>query len=187
MFNRKAVRLVAAAAAVCATWAVGAELSPGDAAPDFDLEASDGESYRLSDLVAERAVVLAWFPRAYTRGCTIECRSLAQKGHLIRAFDAAYFMASVDPVEDNAGFAKENDADFPLLSDPSKATAEAYGVLHERGFAMRHTFYIGVGGKILAIDREVNPQTSAEDIAATLGELGVAAAAPAGEDLSASE
>ena len=186
MHTRRPLRLLAAAAVLCAAWAAGTELSPGDAAPDFELEASDGETYRLSDIVADRAVVLAWFPRAYTRGCTIECRSLAQKGHLIRAFDAAYFMASVDPVEDNAGFAKENDADFPLLSDPTKETAEAYGVLHERGFAMRHTFYIGVGGDILAIDRAVNPETSAEDIAATLAELGVAAA-PAGEDLAAAD
>ncbi len=157
-------------------FAFGADLSPGDTAPDFDLEASDGQRYRLSELVAERAVVLAWFPRAYTRGCTIECKSLAEKGHLIREFDVAYFMASVDPVEDNAGFARETGADFPLLSDPSKETATSYGVLHTLGFSKRHTFYIGVGGTILAIDREVNPETSAEDIAATLAELGVAKA-----------
>ena len=163
-----------AVAAMLGLSVAGAELSPGDAAPDFDLEASDGERYRLSDLVAERAVVLAWFPRAYTRGCTIECKSLAEKGHLIREFDVAYFMASVDPVDDNAGFAEENNADFPLLSDPTKEVATNYGVMHEKGYSKRHTFYIGVGGEILAIDREVKPETSAEDIAATLGELGVA-------------
>lgn len=167
--------------------ATGAELSPGDAAPDFELDASDGERYRLSDLVAERAVVVAWFPRAYTRGCTIECKSLAEKGHLIREFDVAYFMASVDPVEDNAGFAKETGADFPLLSDPGKEAAANYGVLHERGFAKRHTFYIGVGGDILAIDREVNPETSAEDIAATLAELGVAKAASGDDEAAGSD
>ena len=174
-----------AAIAVAATLGFGAasaELSPGDAAPDFDLEASDGKRYRLSELVAERAVVLAWFPRAYTRGCTIECKSLAEKGHLIRAFDVAYFMASVDPVEDNTGFAEENGADFPLLSDPTKEVATEYGVLHERGYSKRHTFYIGVGGEILAIDREVKPATSAEDIAAMLGQLGVARAASSDAD-----
>lgn len=178
---------LAAIATLFVAVATGTELSPGDAAPDFELDASDGERYRLSDLVAERAVVVAWFPRAYTRGCTIECKSLAQKGHLIREFDVAYFMASVDPVEDNAGFAKENNADFPLLSDPSKETATNYGVLHERGYAKRHTFYIGVGGDILAIDREVNPETSAEDIAATLAELGVARATSEGEETAGSD
>jgi peroxiredoxin Q/BCP len=118
--------------------------------------------------------VIAWFPKAYTSGCTIECKSLADNGDLIREYDVTYFMASVDPVEDNAGFAREQNADFPLLSDPQKTTAEAYGVLSERGYANRYTYYIGADGRVLAIDREVEPATSAEDMAATLAELGVA-------------
>jgi thioredoxin-dependent peroxiredoxin len=81
----------------------------------------------------------------------------------------------VDPIEDNKGFATEHNADFPLLSDPSKATAKAYGVLNEeRGFAMRHTFYIDQNGVIVAIDREVKPETSAEDMASKLAELNTA-------------
>lgn len=147
-----------------------AQLKVGDPAPPFTLESTDGGEYTLGD----RAVVLAWFPRAYTRGCTIECKSIAKHGHLIRRFDVDYFMASVDPIEDNVGFAKENNADFPMLSDPTKETATAYGVLHERGFAKRHTFYIGADGTILAIDRDVEPATAAQDIAATLAELDVA-------------
>lgn len=146
----------------------------GDMAPEFELEASDGNTYRLADYRGEKAVVLAWFPKAYTRGCTIECKSLAEKGHLIREYAVDYFMASVDAVEDNAGFAAEQNADFPLLSDPSKETASAYGVLSPAGYANRHTYYIGKDGRILAIDRNVRPETSAEDMAATLGELGVA-------------
>ncbi|MEQ8858473.1 MAG: peroxiredoxin [Pseudomonadales bacterium] len=146
----------------------------GDSAPDFELEASDGATYRLSDYRGERAVVIAWFPKAYTSGCTIECKSLAENGHLIREYDVVYFMASVDPVEDNAGFAAEQNADFPLLSDPSKETARAFGVLSPAGYASRHTYYIGADGRILAIDRNVRPATSAEDMAAMLGKLGVA-------------
>ena len=145
------------------------ELKVGDQAPAFNLESTAGGRYALGD----RAVVLAWFPRAFTRGCTIECKSLAENGHLIREFDVDYFMISVDPIEDNAGFAKENNADFPMLSDPSKETAKAYGVLHERGFALRHTFYIGTDGTILAIDRDVKPATAAEDMAAKLADLDV--------------
>jgi len=117
--------------------------------------------------------VLAWFPKAYTRGCTIECKSLAENGHLIRQYDVSYFMASVDPVEDNKGFAEQQNADFPLLSDPSKETARAYGVLSDAGYAKRHTYYIGKDGTILAIDTAVRPETSAEDMAAMLGRLGV--------------
>ena len=151
-----------------------AELKVGDTAPAFTLQASDGKTYSLADFKGTSAVVVAWFPRAFTRGCTVECKSLAENGHLIKKYQAAYFMASVDPVEDNTKFGLEYKADFPLLSDPSKATATAYGVLNaERGVANRWTFYIGQDGKILAIDKAVKPETSAEDMAATLGEIGV--------------
>jgi len=149
-------------------------LEVGDKAPDFELEGTDGHTYTLSQFKDKEAVVLAWFPKAYTKGCTIECKSLADNGHLLKNFNASYFMASVDPIEDNKGFAAEQNADFPLLSDPSKSTARAYGVLsEERGVAMRHTFYINSEGIIVAIDRSVRPETSAEDMARTLAELGV--------------
>jgi peroxiredoxin Q/BCP len=153
-------------------WAGGPAV--GDAAPDFTLPASDGKTYSLSDYRGKKAVVVAWFPRAFTSGCTVECKSLAKNGHLIREYDVAYFMASVDPLEKNIEFAQATEADFPLLSDPGKETAEAYGVLHAMGFAKRQTVYIGVDGRILKIDTDVNPETSAEDMAAILGELGVA-------------
>jgi thioredoxin-dependent peroxiredoxin len=150
------------------------ELKVGDPAPDFTLHASDGRTYKLSDFKGKQAVVLAWFPKAYTRGCTIECKSLAEHGGLIRKFNTTYFMASVDTLEDNKGFADQQKADFPLLSDPTRKTAEAYGVLNQSGLASRWTFYIGADGRILEIDKEIKPATSAEDMAAKLGELGVA-------------
>lgn len=153
---------------------VGRALEVGDPAPAFELAASDGKTYRLSDYVGKQAVVLAWYPRAFTSGCTVECRSLAENGHLLRAFDVAYFMASVDPVDDNARFAAETKADFPLLSDPDKTTASAYDVLGMMGVANRHTIYIDKSGHIVAIDRDVRPATSAEDMAARLDALGVA-------------
>ena len=176
-----ALALIALALGVSAG---AAPLAVGDTAPDFALEGTDGATWRLSELLGAdgvEAVVLAWFPKAYTRGCTIECKSLADNGHLLQAFDIRYFMASTDPIEDNAGFAAENKADFPLLSDPTKAAAEAYGVLTRLGFAARHTFYIGKNRVILAIDRNVRPATSAEDMASKLEALGVARRAPAAE------
>ena len=125
--------VILAAVLMMATGANGqtpaAELKVGDQAPDFSLQASDGKTYKLSDFKGKKAVVLAWFPKAYTSGCTIECKSLAENGDKIRKFNVAYFMASVDAVEDNKGFAEKEKADFPLLSDPTKATATAYGVL----------------------------------------------------------
>lgn len=153
-----------------------AELAVGDLAPDFTLAGSDGVTYQLSDFRGERAVVIAWFPKAYTSGCTVECKSLADNGDKIRAFDVAYFMASVDPLADNIGFALDQGADFPLLSDPETTAAQAFGVLSDRGYAKRHTFYIGIDGRVLAVDRSVSPATSAEDMVAMLAKLEVAAA-----------
>jgi peroxiredoxin Q/BCP len=152
------------------------ELKVGDPAPNFSLQASDGKTYKLSDFKGKQAVVLAWFPKAFTQGCTIECKSLAEHGDMIKKYNAKYFMASVDPLDGEQGnkaFAAAHNADFPLLSDPDKKTAEAYGVLNPKGMANRWTFYIGKDGKILAVDKTVKPATSAEDMAAKLGELKV--------------
>src|SRR6186713_1341801 len=123
------------------------ELKVGDNAPDFSLQASDGKTYKLSDFKGKKAVVVAWFPKAMTTGCTIECKSLAENGGMIKKYNVSYFMASVDPLEKNVEFAKatsvdlgtrggvvaKKEADFPILSDPTKATATAYGVLNQGG------------------------------------------------------
>ena len=157
------------------------ELKVGDQAPDFSLPASDGKTYKLSDFKGKQAVVIAWFPKAFTQGCTIECKSLAEHGDMIKKYDVKYFMASVDPVEGEKGnkaFAAAHNADFPLLGDESKKTAEAYGVLNQGGVANRWTFYIGKDGRILAIDKTIKVATSAEDMAAKLGELKVEPAQP---------
>jgi len=150
-----------------------AELKVGDKAPNFKLQGSDGKTYNLAEYTGKKAVVVAWFPAAFTKGCTIECKNLAMNGDKIRQFDVAYFMASTDPVEKNTDFAKAQEADFPLLSDPTKEVATAYGVLSPRGTANRWTFYIGKDGNILAIDKAVMVATSAEDMVAKLGELHV--------------
>jgi peroxiredoxin Q/BCP len=153
------------------------ELKVGDMAPDFTLQASDGKTYKLSDFRGKKAVVVAWFPKAFTQGCTIECKSLAANGERIRKFDVAYFMASVDPLEGeqgNAAFAKAQGADFPLLSDADKSVATKYGVLNARGLSNRWTFYIDKNGRIAHVDRTVRPETSAEDMIARLGDLKVA-------------
>jgi len=177
MFVRSFVCVLVLSLAASAAFAqTPVELKVGDPAPDFSLSATDGKTYKLSDFKGKSAVVIAWFPKAFTQGCTIECKSLAEKGHLIKGYQATYFMASVDALEENTKFGAEHKADFPLLSDPTKKTAEAYGVLGQRGVANRWTFYIGKDGKIQFIDKAVKPATSAEDMAAKLGELKVASA-----------
>ena len=186
-----AMGLVAAALSITVmAQAPAAELKVGDPAPNFKLQATDGKTYQLSDFKNKKAVVVAWFPKAFTQGCTIECKSLAENGDRIRKYDVAYFMASVDPLDDNIRFAKattvdvigtgqkleKKEADFPLLSDPNKDTAKAYGVLAANGaFAQRWTFYIDRNGRISYIDKAIKPATSAEDMIARLGELKVPA------------
>lgn len=81
-------------------------------------------------------------------------------------------MASTDSIEDNTGFAEKNGATFPILADPDKSVATAYGVLHERGFAQRWTYYIGPDGKVLKVDKNVNPMTAGADLVTNLVELG---------------
>jgi peroxiredoxin Q/BCP len=85
-----------------------------------------------------------------------------------------YFTASVDDAETNKKFAEHVEADYPILSDPEKKVAAAYGVVTpERQLASRWTFYIGPDGKILAIDQKVSPRTAGADIVTKLQELGV--------------
>jgi peroxiredoxin Q/BCP len=86
----------------------------------------------------------------------------------------AYFAVSVDTPEENAKFAQHVEADYPILADPTKDTAKAYGVLGMSGFASRWTFYIGADGRILHIDKGVKVSSAGQDIAARLAELKVA-------------
>ena len=82
-------------------------------------------------------------------------------------------MASVDSPDDNRGFAEKNEASFPILSDPDKGMAEAYGVLSAMGFAKRWTFYIDAEGRIIEIDKDVNPSSAGADLVANLETLDV--------------
>jgi peroxiredoxin Q/BCP len=82
-------------------------------------------------------------------------------------------MISVDNLEDNTRFAKEHDADYPILSDVSKEIANKYGVIGRFGVANRWTFYIAPDGKILHIDKEVKPASSGPDMVAKMAELKV--------------
>lgn len=149
------------------------ELAAGDRAPDFDLSGSDGRRYRLSDFLGRSAVVMAWFPKAFTGGCTIECRSIGLTHSALKGFDAAVFAASCDSVETNRAFAASMGIEFPILSDPDAAVARAYGVLGPLGLPSRWTVYIGRDGRILDIDRQVHVGSHGAEIASALERFGV--------------
>jgi peroxiredoxin Q/BCP len=92
----------------------------------------------------------------------------------LRELDVAYFAASIDDAETNRKFAESLELDYPILSDPEKKTAKAFGVLKAAGlYAARHTFYIGTDGKIMYIDRNVSTETAGRDIVKRLEELGL--------------
>ena len=102
----------------------------------------------------------------------MQCKALRDSAREIQNVDVAYFMASVDTLEDNTAFANEHEAGFPILADPSKEMTGAYGVLMEVGFANRWTYYIDSDGTVLKIDKETNPATAGRDLVNTMEELG---------------
>jgi len=122
---------------------------PGDAAPDFTLQATDGKTYSLSKDLRGRWLVLAWFPQGLHRWLKRpSCNSLRESGGLIRKYDTALLHDQCrHHLDENIAFAKKEQADFPMLANPDKKVAFAYGVIApdappERQFARRWTFYI---------------------------------------------
>lgn len=93
---------------------------------------------------------------------------------MLRGFAVRYYAVSVDSASTNREFAESLELDYPILSDPTRETARAYGVLGASGFPSRWTHYIGVDGRILAIDTKVNVSTHGADIASRLQALGIA-------------
>jgi peroxiredoxin Q/BCP len=156
------------------TVAAAAELKVGDPAPPFSLKGSDGKTYSLDQFKGKSAVVVAWFPKAFTKGCTKECQSLRENSKALHDLKVAYFTASVDTPDENKKFAESLNLDYPILSDPDKTVAKEYGVLNpQRGFANRWTFYIDKDGVLKEIDKSVNAPEAGTDIAAKLKSLGL--------------
>lgn len=153
---------------------VAAASRAGEAAPDFSLAGSDGKTYHLADFKGRKAVVLAWFPKAFTGGCTAECKSMKESGAEIAKAGVAVFAISVDDAATNRKFAESLGLDYPILSDPTKATAKAYGVLNPaNGLASRVTFYIGKDGRIAQVDEAVQPTAHGKAIAEVAQKLGL--------------
>jgi peroxiredoxin Q/BCP len=160
-------------AVLCAALPASAAPAVGDPAPAFSLVGSDGKTYRLADFQGKRGVVIAWFPKAFTGGCTAECKSLRENGAAIAKTGVAVFAASTDDAPTNKKFAESLGLDYPILSDPTKDTAKAYGVLNPaNGLASRWTFYIGKDGRIAHIDQAVQPSSHGQTVAEQAAKLG---------------
>jgi len=137
------------------------ELNPGDAAPDFALATSDGRTLRLADH-AGRKLVLYFYPRDDTPGCTTEAKSFSDHAQAFADADTAVVGVSKDSTASHGKFAAKYDLKLDLGADPEGTTVEAYGVWVEKSMygkkymgIDRATFLIGADGRIASVWRKV--------------------------------
>lgn len=133
------------------------ELKPGHKAPDFTLETGDGETVRLSDLRGKK-VVLYFYPRDNTPGCTREACAFRDGMGKLRRLGATVLGVSTDSAASHKKFADKFDLNFPLLADTEKEVAIRYGAWQEKNMygrksmgIVRSTFVIDEDGKILKV------------------------------------
>ena len=145
-------------------------LGPGSPAPDFRLHDADGAERALADFRG-KWLVLYFYPKDDTPGCTTEACAFRDELEIIHKLDAQVVGVSVDDAESHRAFIAKYGLPFPLLSDPDGEVAARYGA---RGgllgfvFARRHTFLIDPDGVIRRIWREVRPRDHAQEVIAAL-------------------
>jgi peroxiredoxin Q/BCP len=145
----------------------------GNPAPEFSLPDQAGASRSLADYRG-RWVVLYFYPRDDTPGCTTEACRFRDDHALLKQLGAEILGVSVDSRERHAGFSRKHELPFPLLADTDGAVARLYGALWgvwPLRFARRHTFLIDPRGRIAKIYRAVNPSTHSREVMTDLKEL----------------
>jgi peroxiredoxin Q/BCP len=156
-----------AASATAATPPAGADPLVGQAAPDFTLSAHDGPSMHLAALQG-KTVVLYFYPKDETPGCTKEACSFRDAWQAIAKTGAVLIGVSADTLESHKAFAEHFKLPFHLVSDPDGAIGKLYGVPFE-GYHKRQTIVIGADGKVRKVYRKVDVAVHAQEI---LGDLG---------------
>ncbi len=149
-------------------------VSVGDTAPEFNLPSDDGSRIRLGDLRG-RKVVLFFYPKDNTSGCTTEACEFRDASDRFEVEGAVVLGVSPDPITAHVKFKRRYDLNFPLLADVDHAVAEAYGVWKEKSMygrtfwgVERSTFLIGEEGAIVEDWRRVRPKGHAEAVALEL-------------------
>jgi peroxiredoxin len=129
-------------------------LKVGDLAPDFTLPSTTGKPVKLSEFRGQKNVVLAFFPAAFTGGCTKEMQAYQLDLAKFQDADTQVFGVSTDNVPSQKRFAEDLKLSFPILSDfTTRQVSKDYGVLiTERGLANRATFVIDKQGRIQHIE-----------------------------------
>jgi len=139
-------------------------LSVGNPAPDFTLQDSDGNSYSLSSYKEKNPVIIYFYPKAGTPGCTKQACGIRDSFSKFKENDIVVLGISVDSKESIKEFIKDNNLNFPLLSDENKEVSKAYGVLNNIGVDSRITFIVDKQGNIANILRDVDVETHANDV-----------------------
>ncbi len=136
----------------------------GQSAPSFKLPASTGETIDLAEIVAKKPLVLYFYPKADTSGCTVEACGFRDAAPDYKKAGVVVLGISPDPIEKVKKFAEKYKLNFPLLADADHAVCEKYGVWQEKSMygrkywgALRVTFVIGKGGKIEHVFEKVKP------------------------------
>ncbi|WP_069808355.1 peroxiredoxin [Vulcanisaeta thermophila] len=129
----------------------------GEEAPDFEALDQDGNRVRLSDHRG-KWVVLYFFPKAFTPGCTRETQEFSTLWNEFAKLGVEVFGISVDSVNTQRRFAERYGVKFKLLSDKDKSISRAYGVLRSTGTAERVTFIINPDGKVAKVIKDVKPE-----------------------------
>jgi|HubBroStandDraft_2_1064218.scaffolds.fasta_scaffold298307_2 peroxiredoxin Q/BCP len=145
----------------------GADALVGQVAPDFTLPAHDGPAMHLSALKG-KPVVLYFYPKDETPGCTKEACSFRDAWQAIAKTGATLIGVSADTLDSHKAFAEHYKLPFHLVSDPDGAIGKLYGVPFE-GYHKRQTIVIGADGKVLKVYRKVDVSVHAQEI---LGDLG---------------
>jgi peroxiredoxin Q/BCP len=148
------------------------ELRVGDRAPDFSLLDERGLPVSLKDYLGSKVVVLYFYPKDFTPGCTAEACSFRDSYKPYQDKGAVVIGISVDSVESHSKFSEKYNLPFSILSDSSKEVAKAYGVLGIGGFlAKRFTFLINKEGKITHIFPKVDVKQHNEEVLRALEDM----------------
>ncbi len=145
----------------------------GEAAPDFDLPDQNGVQHRLQEF-AGKWLVLYFYPKDDTPGCTQEACAFRDDLHKLTALGAQVVGISVDDSNSHAEFAKKYHLPFPLLADKSTEVAAKYGALMNLGFikfAKRYTFLIDPQGKIARVYEKVETSRHSTEVIEDLKQL----------------
>ena len=145
----------------------------GDKAPGFEAETYGGERIKLGDFMNKKTVVLYFYPKDNTPGCTKEACSLRDGIKTLEKLEVQVLGVSTDGVKPHEGFKDKYNLNFPLLSDKSKSIIKAYGVESDFGTARRVTFLIDKTGVIRHIWQKVNTSKHYEEIEQKIRELGL--------------